>query len=79
MTLSDTSGEAAEAYVAAFESLGGAARVARAVQMAEESKELALAGIRFRRPELSDVEVHAEWIRLLHGDVLAAAVLARAV
>lgn len=79
MEIVDTADEAVEAYVSAFERADGPQRVARAVEMADEAKTLAIAGIRFRCNELSEAEVHAEWIRLLHGDALAAAVLGHAV
>jgi hypothetical protein len=44
-------------------------RVACAVEM--ESKTIALAGIRSRRPGLSEAEIAVEWLRLLHGDDVA--------
>jgi len=50
--------------------MSGAERVACAVEMAEEAKAVAMAGIRARRPELTDAEVFVEWLRLLHGDAV---------
>ena len=41
------------------------------MEMAEEAKAVAMAGIRARRPGLTDAEVFVEWLRLLHGDVIA--------
>ncbi len=46
--------------------------VACAVEMAEEAKAVAMAGIRARHPAPTDTEVSVEWLRLLHGDVIAA-------
>ena len=79
MQLFDTSSSAQLAYVTAFEMLSGAERVERAVEMAEEAKAVALAGIRYRNPGLTEGEVHAEWIGALHGSDLARAILADAV
>ncbi len=76
MMRTDTDPGAANAYVSAFAAVSGAERVARAVQMAEEARAVALAGIRFRGPGKSEAEVFAEWLRLLHGDVVAGTVLA---
>jgi len=45
-----------------------------AVEMAEQTKEIALAGIRARGGCLSAREISAEWIRLLHGEEVAAGV-----
>ena len=74
MQLSDTQPEAAVVYAESFETISGADRVARSVEMAEEAKAIALAGIRSRHPEMSAAQVHVEWIRLLHGDSVAAAI-----
>ena len=54
-----------------FASMTGAERVALAVEMAEEAKAVAVAGIRSRHPEWSDSQVSGEWVRLLHGDAIA--------
>lgn len=51
-----------------FAGLTGAERVTMAMEMAEEAKAVAVAGIRARRPDLSPDEVAREWLRLLHGD-----------
>ena len=71
MAIADTDARAEQAYTASFESISGPARAERAVQMAEEAKELTIAGIRFRQPNLTEAEVHAEWLRILHGEALA--------
>ncbi len=38
--------------------------------MSEDAKAIAIAGIRFRNPDMTEPDVHAEWLRLLHGDDL---------
>ena len=68
MAAMDTTEEAQQVYVQAYQALTGSERVALAVEMAEQAKEIAVAGIRFRTPEISDREVTIEWLRLLHGD-----------
>ena len=69
--ISDTTAEAAEVYVAAYASLSGPARVERSMEMAEEVKQVTLAGIAHRNPEFSSAEVHREWLRILHGEAVA--------
>ena len=71
MAMSDTPAEIQRRVSAVFASMSGAERVACAAEMAEQSKAIALGGIRARRPELSGAEVAIEWIRLLHGDDIA--------
>lgn len=68
MRVSDTSAEAQHRYVATYSQLTGEERVKQACEMAELAKSVALDGIRYRNPELGEVEVAAEWIRQLHGD-----------
>lgn len=70
MSSRDTDDEAAQVYLAAFQSVSGTERVKRAVEMAEVAKSVALAGIRFRRPGLNEDQVALEWLRLVHGDRL---------
>lgn len=69
--ISDTTAEAAAVYVASYSSLTGGERVERSMEMAEEVKHLTLAGIAHRNPEFSADQVHREWLRILHGEVLA--------
>lgn len=57
--------------MAAYASLSGSARVERSMEMAEEVKQVTLAGIAHRNPEFSGVEVHREWLRILHGEAIA--------
>ncbi len=68
MAATDTTEEAQQVYVAAYQALSGSERVELAVEMAEQAKEIAICGIRFRAPEISDEEVAMEWLRVLHGD-----------
>ena len=68
---SDTTADAAVVYVAAYTSLTGAGRVERSVEMAEEVKQVTLAGIAHRNPDFSADQVHREWLRILHGEALA--------
>lgn len=67
----DTSDEARAVYVASYQSLSGAERVERSMAMAEEVKQVALAGIAHRHPGFSPAEIHREWLRLLHGESVA--------
>ena len=68
---SDTTADAAEVYVAAYASLSGADRVERSMEMAEEVKQITLAGIAHRNPDFSADQVHREWLRILHGEAIA--------
>ena len=70
-TVSDTTAEAAEVYVGAFRSLTGCERVERSIEMAEEVKQITLAGIVHRNPDFTRTEVHREWLRILHGEPIA--------
>ena len=49
----------------------GPQRLMCAMEMAEEVKHITLAGIAHRNPEMTEEAVHAEWLRILHGDDLA--------
>jgi hypothetical protein len=69
---SDASAEAQRVYVDAYASLSGSERVERSMAMAEEVKEVTLAGIRYRHPEWTDGQAHVEWLRRLHGETAAA-------
>lgn len=40
-------------------------------EMAEEVKEITLAGIAHRNPDFNAEQVHVEWLRILHGEALA--------
>lgn len=67
----DTTAEAAKVYMAGLTSLTGSERLERAIAMAEDVKEVTLAGIAHRNPGLSKAEVHREWLRILHGNAIA--------
>jgi len=67
----DTSPEARAVYVASYESLSGAERVERSMAMAEEVKQVTLAGIAHRNPEFNPAQIHREWLRILHGESMA--------
>ena len=71
LSSSDTTADAAAVYVAAYSSLSGGERVELSMQMAEEVKQVTLAGIAHRNPDLSADELHREWLRILHGEALA--------
>lgn len=71
MRARDTSPEAARRQAEVLAGMTGAERVAVAVEMAEEAKAIAIAGIRARRPGLSPDEVAREWLRMLYGDEVA--------
>lgn len=70
----DTSPGARRAHVATFSCLRGEERVSRAVEMAEQAKEISMAGIRARHTEFSVDEVSVAWIRMLHGEEVASRV-----
>lgn len=69
--VTDTTREAAAVYHASFSCLTGGERVERSIEMAEEVKQVTLAGIAHRNPELSPAEIHREWLRMLHGESIA--------
>lgn len=71
MRTSDTTVEAAAVYTASYASLSGAERLERSMEMAEEVKQIALAGIAHRNPEYGVEQVHRAWLRLMHGEALA--------
>ena len=58
-------------YLASYSSLSGGERVERSMEMAEETKQITLAGIAHRNPDFSADEVHREWLRILHGEAMA--------
>lgn len=65
---SDETAEAAQlVYEACYLSLSGAARIERSMEMAEEVKQITLAGIAHRNPGANSREIHQEWLRILHG------------
>lgn len=70
--LSDTTAEAAAVYVASYSCLSGGERVERAMEMAEDAKQVTLAGIAHRNPHFDADDLRRAWLRLLHGEALAA-------
>lgn len=70
--MTDTSPGARRRHRAAWAAFDGEERVRLAVEMAEQAKHVAFAGIRSRNPQLSAEEVAVEWVRVLHGDEVAA-------
>lgn len=71
MAVTDTPPHVRRRLSGIFASMSGAERVAHAVEMAEEAKAVAVAGIRERHADWTDAEVSVEWLRLLHGDEIA--------
>jgi 5-keto 4-deoxyuronate isomerase len=71
MAVTDTPLHVRRRLVGIYASMTGAERVVHAMEMAEEAKAIAMAGIRARHPEWSDAEAGVEWLRLLHGDEIA--------
>lgn len=68
---SDTTHEAAVVYADAFRALTGSERVERSIEMAEEVKQVTLAGIAHRNPGFTATQIEREWLRILHGDSIA--------
>ncbi len=75
-TATDTHDEAHRAQIEAHRSLSDAERFALVFEMSEFARELTRSGIRLRHPDWADELVEDELIRRLHGDELAAAVIA---
>ncbi|MBV8205430.1 MAG: hypothetical protein JO041_01455 [Acidobacteria bacterium] len=65
--ISDTSPQAAEVHLEWFRRMTPAQRLEMALEMSEEVRGLALAGLRSRRPELTANELKRELIRLMYG------------
>jgi DUF1365 family protein len=68
----DTSPEAAAFQEAIFRRMTPERRLRLALEMSESMRDIALAGLRSRRPELSDAELFRELIRLMYGVLPAA-------
>ena len=67
----DTHPEARLRQRAVLSRLSGAERVLLAVEMAEQAKAIAIAGIRARHPNFNPGELHRAWLCLLHGPAAA--------
>jgi hypothetical protein len=66
---SDTSPEAAAIQQEIFRRMTAAARLRLALEMSESMRNVALAGLRSRRPDLSTEELSRELMRLMYGFV----------
>jgi hypothetical protein len=66
----DTSDAARRVQREAQARLGGARRVEMAFEMSAQAREISIAGIRSRHPELSLAEARAHLLRRLLGDEL---------
>jgi len=67
--LSDTSPEAAAFQREIFRRMTTAQRLCLALEMSESMRNVALAGLRSRRPELSADELSRELMRIMYGFV----------
>lgn len=63
----DTSPKAAAVQQAIFRRMTPEQRLWLALEMSESMRDIALAGLRSRRPELSEAELSRELIRLMYG------------
>jgi hypothetical protein len=70
MAARDTGDEARRVQRAAQARLGGAGRVELAFEMCAQAREISVAGILSRHPELSLAEARARLLRRLLGDPL---------
>jgi hypothetical protein len=66
----DTSAEARRVQREAQTRLGPAGRVELAFEMCDQAREISIAGIRSRHPELSEAEARSRLLRRLLGDEL---------
>jgi hypothetical protein len=66
---SDTSPEAAAIQQEIFRRMTAAGRLRLALEMSESMRNVALAGLRSRRPDLSTEELSRELMRLMYGFV----------
>ena len=78
MTVSrDTSAAARRVQIQTLRRLDGPTRLRMALHMSDDSRDVALAGIRHRHPDWTDEDVHRELLRVLLGRDLAATVAHR--
>ena len=66
----DTTPPTWEAYTGVLDRMDGSARLHAAVELSEAVRELRLAGIRARQPELNAEQVVARWVFEEHGIIL---------
>lgn len=69
-TLTDTAPDVRRAQELAWRRLGADGRVRLMLQMSDELREVALAGIRHREPELTETQARGRLLRTLLGDDL---------
>ena len=72
MTLRDTAPEVRRHQLDVYRAMAPDRRVELAAAMSEDVRRITLDGIRARNPAFDDSRVHHEWLRILHGDELAA-------
>ena len=72
MTLRDTAPEIRRRQLDAYRAMDPGQRMELALAMSEDVRQITLVGIRTRNPSFDDTKVHHEWLRILHGDELAA-------
>ena len=70
MAARDTSSQAHEVQRAAHRRLGAAGRVELAFEMSAQARQISIAGMRSRDPELSQVEARSQLLRRILGDDL---------
>lgn len=70
MPASDTSPKAHQVQRAAHRRLGAAGRVELAFEMSAQARQISIAGIRSRNPELSQAEARSQLLRRILGDEL---------
>ena len=69
VALADTTETARQRQLAVYAATSGADKVMIAMQMAEQTKQIALDGIRSRHPDLNAADVHRQWLIMLHGNL----------
>jgi hypothetical protein len=69
VALTDTTEMARRRQLDFYAATAGADKVLLASEMAEQAKQIAIDGVRSRNPDLSEVGVHAAWLRMLHGEL----------
>ncbi|HET9741777.1 MAG TPA: hypothetical protein VFQ00_03415 [Terriglobales bacterium] len=67
MIPSDTSPEAAAVQTEIFRRMNPSQRLRMAIEMSDSMRNLALAGLRSRRPELNEQELSRELLRVMYG------------
>ena len=65
--ISDTSPEAAKIQREIFRRMTPAQRLRMALEMSDSMRNVALAGLRSRRPDLNEKELSRELLRIMYG------------